>query len=77
MKITLFTSNQNRHNYLINSQGQPSLFTHCIRSILEINRSYDQFSKIAETNRNTKLSAASDFVDLIDKNILNSLKGGN
>ena len=28
-----------RHNYLINSQGQPSLFTHCIRSILEINRS--------------------------------------
>ena len=48
-----------------------------LTAILEINRSYDQFSKIAETNRNTKLSAASDFVDLIDKNILNSLKGGN
>ena len=28
-----------RHNYLINSQGEVTQFTNCIRSILEINRS--------------------------------------
>jgi len=48
-----------------------------LSAILDVNKEYDEFSKVADTNRNTKLSAASDFVELIDEKILHSLKGGN
>ena len=35
----------------------------------------DEFSKVAVANKSNKLSAASDFVDLIDKEIIHSSKG--
>jgi UDP-N-acetylglucosamine:LPS N-acetylglucosamine transferase len=42
--------------------------------ILEVNNSFTEFSKVAATNKGNKLSAASDFVDLIDEEIFHSSK---
>ncbi len=46
-----------------------------LSSILEVNNSFAEFSKVAATNKGNKLSAASDFVDLIDEEIFHSSKG--
>lgn len=43
--------------------------------VLEVNDSFAEFSKVAVTNKSTKLCAASDFVDLIEKEIFHSPKG--
>ena len=43
--------------------------------ILEVNNAFVEFSKVAATNKGNKLSAASDFVDLIDEEIFHSSKG--
>jgi UDP-N-acetylglucosamine:LPS N-acetylglucosamine transferase len=42
--------------------------------VLEVNSSIAELSKVASINKSTKLSAASDFVDLIDERIINSSK---
>jgi hypothetical protein len=39
-----------------------------------VNNSFTEFSKVAATNKGNKLSAASDFVDLIDEEIFHSSK---
>ncbi|MSO32873.1 MAG: UDP-N-acetylglucosamine--N-acetylmuramyl-(pentapeptide) pyrophosphoryl-undecaprenol N-acetylglucosamine transferase [Candidatus Nanopelagicaceae bacterium] len=43
--------------------------------VLEINKSFAEISNNAISNKSTKLSAAADFVDLIDEKILHSHKG--
>ena len=43
--------------------------------VLDVNNSIDEFSKVAVANKSNKLSAATDFVDLIDKEIIHSSKG--
>lgn len=42
--------------------------------VLEVNSLFAEFSKVASINKSTKLSAASDFVDLIDERIIQSSK---
>jgi UDP-N-acetylglucosamine--N-acetylmuramyl-(pentapeptide) pyrophosphoryl-undecaprenol N-acetylglucosamine transferase len=46
-----------------------------LATALDVNRSIAEFSKVATLNKSTKLSAASDFVDLIDKEIFHSFSG--
>jgi UDP-N-acetylglucosamine--N-acetylmuramyl-(pentapeptide) pyrophosphoryl-undecaprenol N-acetylglucosamine transferase len=46
-----------------------------LSSVLEINESLAEFSKVAYQNKSTKLSAASDFVDLIVEKILRPPQG--
>ena len=66
--------NRGSAKILLNS----NLTSHNLLSIvLEVNNSFAEFSKVAVTNKGTKLRAASDMVDLIDEVIFHSPKGGN
>jgi UDP-N-acetylglucosamine--N-acetylmuramyl-(pentapeptide) pyrophosphoryl-undecaprenol N-acetylglucosamine transferase len=47
-----------------------------LSNILEVNKSFTEISRLAIANKSSKLSAASDFVDLIDNEIFRSRKEG-
>jgi UDP-N-acetylglucosamine--N-acetylmuramyl-(pentapeptide) pyrophosphoryl-undecaprenol N-acetylglucosamine transferase len=57
---------------LLNSNCTPD---NLLSIVLEINQSFAEISNNAISNKSTKLSAAADFVDLIDEKILHSHKG--
>ncbi len=57
---------------LLNSNCTPD---NLLSIVLEINQSFVEISNNAISNKSTKLSAAADFVDLIDEKILHSHKG--
>ena len=57
---------------LLNSNCTPD---NLLSIVLEINQSFAEISNNAISNKSTKLSAAADFVDLMDEKILYSHKG--